>query len=98
MRELARAGVRLWMAPAMLHGKAVVVDEHMAMVGSVNLDSRSLFLNFELMTAFYEPADIARFAQWVEARVAGAQRYRPDSPSLARHVGEGLVLWLAFQL
>lgn len=98
MRELAAAGVRLWLAPSMLHAKAVIVDEHMAMVGSVNLDSRSLFLNFELMTAFYHPGDIARFTAWIDAQVAAAWRYRADRPSLARHVGEGLVLWLAFQL
>jgi cardiolipin synthase len=98
MRELAAAGARLWLSPAMVHAKAVVIDEHMAMVGSVNLDSRSLFLNYELMTGFYAPADIARFAAWIEALALGARRYEPKDPSLARHVGEGLVLWLAFQL
>jgi cardiolipin synthase len=98
MRELAAAGARLWLSPAMVHAKAVVIDEHMAMVGSVNLDSRSLFLNYELMTGFYAPADIARFAAWIEALARGARRYEPKDASLARHVGEGLVLWLAFQL
>lgn len=98
MRELARAGARLWLSPAMVHAKAVVIDEHMAMVGSVNLDSRSLFLNYELMTAFYAPADIARFAAWVEALAARSMPYVARPPGLARSVGEGLVLWLAFQL
>jgi len=98
MRELARAGARLWLAPTMVHAKAVVFDDHMALVGSVNLDSRSLFLNYELMAAFYAPADIARFAAWIGALASGARRYEAVEPGLARYVGEGLVLWLAFQL
>ena len=98
MRELARAGARLWLSPAMVHAKAVVVDEHMALVGSVNLDSRSLFLNYELMTGFYAAQDIRRFADWIDALTASAARYEAVEPGLARYVAEGLVLWLAFQL
>ena len=98
MRELAGAGVRLWLSPKMVHAKAVVIDDHMALVGSVNLDSRSLFLNYELMAGFYASADIARFATWVEALATGSSRYEASEPGLARYVGEGLVLWLAFQL
>jgi len=98
MRDLANAGARLWLTSAMAHAKAVVVDRHMALVGSVNLDSRSLFLNFELMTAFYVPSEIEIFAHWIDALFETAQPYVPRHPSLARHVGEGLVLWLAFQL
>ncbi len=98
MRELAAAGARLWLVPAMVHAKAIVIDEHMALAGSLNLDGRSLFLNFELMTGFYAPPDIARFAAWIEALAARAEAYRPQAPGLARYVGEGLVLWLAFQL
>jgi cardiolipin synthase len=98
MRELAAAGARLWLSPGMVHAKAIVIDEHMAMAGSLNLDGRSLFLNFELMTGFYAAADVARFAAWIEALAAGAHAYRPQAPGLARYVGEGLVLWLAFQL
>ncbi|MCX7273796.1 MAG: phospholipase D-like domain-containing protein [Burkholderiales bacterium] len=98
MRELARAGARLWLSPLMVHAKAVVIDEHMAMAGSVNLDSRSLFLNYELMVGFYSGPDIARFAAWMEALQGAAQAYIPREPGLARYVGEGLVLWLAFQI
>lgn len=98
MRELAAAGARLWMTSAMVHAKAVVVDDQLAMAGSANLDSRSLFLNFELMTVFYDPAAIARITEWVDALASDAHRYRAHASTLARHVGEGLVTWLAFQL
>jgi cardiolipin synthase len=98
MRELAAAGARLWLVPSMVHAKAVVIDEHLAMAGSVNLDGRSLFLNYELMVGFYLPEDIAGFARWIESLIADARAYRPRPPGLARFIAEGLVLWLAFQL
>lgn len=98
MRELAAAGARIRLLPAMVHAKAVVIDEHMAMAGSLNLDGRSLFLNYELMTAFYAPVDIRRFAEWVDGQAARATTYVARPPGLARSIGEGLVLWLAFQL
>ena len=98
MRELAAAGAHLWLAPQMVHAKAVVIDEHLAMAGSVNLDGRSLFLNYELMVGFYRPQDIAGFARWIEALVADARAYQPRPAGLARFIAEGLVLWLAFQL
>ena len=66
LRDLAAAGARLWFEPYMQHAKAVVVDDQLALVGSANLDLRSLFLNYELMVAFYEPADVRRFAAWIE--------------------------------
>ena len=66
LRDLAAAGARLWFTPFMLHAKVVVIDEQLALAGSANLDLRSLFLNYELMVAFYEPADVVRFAAWIE--------------------------------
>jgi cardiolipin synthase len=98
MRELARAGARLWLAEPMVHAKAVVVDDTLALVGSTNLDSRSLFLNYELMTAFYDPQAVADFARWIETLGEQARPFEARPASLARSVGEGMVLWLAFQL
>ena len=98
LRELAQAGARIRLAPRMIHAKAVVVDDSLALAGSANLDARSLFLNFELMVAFYEPDDVCRFAEWIERRATDARDYTPDAPGLVRDLSEGLVLWLAFQL
>ena len=98
LRDLATAGARLWFEPYMQHAKAVVVDDQLALAGSANLDLRSLFLNYELMVAFYEPADVRRFAAWIEHERGLASRFEPKEPGLVRDLLEGLLLWLAFQL
>lgn len=98
LRELAAAGGRVWLAPYMLHAKAVVIDDDLALSGSANLDSRSLFLNYEMMVAFYGVADIRRFAGFAEEHRKAAHPYAARKPGLLRDFAEGLVLWLAFQL
>jgi cardiolipin synthase len=98
LRALAQAGGRIWLVPTMLHAKLVVVDETVALAGSANLDSRSLFINYELMVAFHQREDVRRFAQWFATEKAPAAPYVPRPPGLARDVAEGLLLWAGFQL
>lgn len=98
LREMAAAGARVWLVDGMIHAKAVVIDNDLALVGSANLDERSLFLNYELMIAFFESADVHRFAQWLERQRAKAKPYQADPPGVLREVSEGLLRWLAFQL
>jgi cardiolipin synthase len=98
LRTLAQAGGRVWLAPGMLHGKLVVVDDTLALAGSANLDARSLFLNYELMVAFHASGDVQRFADWFEQERASASPYQAQRPGLVRDVAEGTLLWVGFQL
>jgi cardiolipin synthase len=98
LRELTSAGGRVWFLPHMIHAKAVVIDDALALAGSANLDERSLFLNYELMVSFYESSDIARFAEWIDRQRSKAAPYHTHPPGLWREIAEGLLLWLAFQL
>ena len=81
-----------------MHAKAMIVDDAIALCGSVNLDGRSLFLNFESMAAFYDPADIAELMRWIDALAKPCQRYAAQPPTLLRDTAEGLLLLIAFQL
>ncbi len=98
MRDLARAGVTFRMLPFMAHAKAVVVDNDLAMCGSINLDLRSLLLNHEAAVVFYGAAEIDGLAQWIETTASAGDPYRARRPGLLRDVAEGLLLTIAFQL
>lgn len=98
LRDLVAAGGQVRLAPAMVHAKAIVVDDALALCGSLNLDSRSLFLNFELMVAFYGAQDIADVTQWIDGQFSALPRFHPAQPSLWRDIAEGLVRWLGFQI
>jgi cardiolipin synthase len=98
LRDLAAAGGRVWFVPYMNHAKAIVIDDMLALAGSLNLDSRSLFLNYEMMVAFYAGDDVRRLAGWLEAQREKSTLYQPQVPGLLRELSEGLVLWLGFQL
>ena len=53
VEQMVEAGVHVHaFTPGMMHAKAVVVDGEWAMLGTANLDNRSLRLNFEQMTLF----------------------------------------------
>ena len=49
-----------------MHQKSVLVDDALALIGSTNLDNRSLHLNFELMLAIDEPAFVAEVAAMMQ--------------------------------
>jgi cardiolipin synthase len=98
LRELARSGARIWLYPGMIHAKCFLVDSQLALVGSANLDGRSLFLNFEMMTAFYEAKEIAWLDTWINHRKDEAVAYEPSEPGWLRDVGEGLVRTVGYQL
>ncbi len=98
LRELVHAGAAVMLYPAMIHAKAVIIDEDMALCGSANLDGRSLFLNFELMTAFYGAAEIDWLSAWVMRHTARAIPYKPRKSSWRRDIVEGLARTVGFQL
>lgn len=56
-RPLLEAGIHIYTyTPGFLHAKACLIDDEIGMLGTVNLDYRSLFLHFECNTLFYRAA------------------------------------------
>lgn len=59
LRRLKEAGAEiLFFKPDVLHAKLVIVDGEEMVVGSANLDMRSLFLNYEIGAIVRDPAAI----------------------------------------
>jgi cardiolipin synthase len=98
LRALHRAGVAIHLLPFMNHAKAVVCDDSLALAGSVNLDSRSLLLNYESAVVLYGPAEISWLADWMEALIPQSRPFDARAPSILRDIGEGLLLTVAYQL
>lgn len=66
LTRIQEAGAGVWLyEPRMLHAKAVLVDDAVAIVGSANMDMRSLLLNYEVALFIYEPDAIGQLESWV---------------------------------
>ncbi|MCO6418011.1 phospholipase D-like domain-containing protein [Siccirubricoccus sp. KC 17139] len=91
LRALAGAGARtLRLRDGMLHAKAVVADDGPALVGTANLDQRSLFLNFEIMALFHGPEEARAVAAWLEPLAAECGSELPR-PRPIRQMAEGFI-------
>ncbi|GAB2511777.1 cardiolipin synthase [Lysobacter humi (ex Lee et al. 2017)] len=76
--ELLAAGVRIHeYGPRLMHSKALLCDDDVAIIGSANFDHRSFRLNFEISLLFHD-AGIARELEAVLQRDFQAPRVRPD--------------------
>lgn len=72
-QELAEAEVPVFRyKEGFMHQKCVLVDDTLALVGSTNLDNRSLYLNFEMMIAVEDRAFVDRVAKMLEQDFAAA--------------------------
>ena len=98
LRALGNAGVSIHLLPSMIHAKAVVFDESLAISGSVNLDSRSLLLNYECAVVFFGAREIDWLAAWVQSLIPEALPFDCRPAGLWRDIAEGLLLTVAYQL
>ncbi len=65
---LIRAGVRIYeYAPGFLHAKCYVSDDRVAVVGSINMDYRSLFLHFECGALLFHNSQVIALRDDVRA-------------------------------
>ena len=76
---LLAAGVKVYeYGPRMLHTKALLVDDDLAMVGSANFDHRSFRLNFEVSVLLRDAGLATALAKLIEGEFANAPRVRVD--------------------
>jgi cardiolipin synthase A/B len=79
--ELLAAGVRVYeYGPRMLHSKALLVDDHIVIIGSANFDHRSFRLNFEVSLLFHDARIAGELERTIEGDLAYSPRVRPDRP------------------
>jgi cardiolipin synthase len=92
MRDLDANGIDVCLYPdGMIHAKAILVDERGVMMGSANIDQRSLFLNYEAVSFIYSKKVIAQSEAWMKqlmsqckGRMEPAGRWRTMGENLMR--------------
>ena len=95
LRQVHDAGGHvLLFEPVMLHAKAVLVDDDLAVIGSANMDMRSLFLNYEVAVFLYSSTQVEATAAWMRALMAECKLGLP-ARSQTRELAENVVRLLS---
>jgi cardiolipin synthase len=90
VRQLEQAGAKIcFYLPTMLHAKAVLIDQSYAIVGSANLDMRSLLLNFEVGLVIYSATGIQMVSAWFETVLKETELGKASEPSFLKQIEEG---------
>lgn len=73
LAHLIRRGVQVhYQPPPFHHGKLMIVDDTYVLLGSANIDPRSLRLNYELGVEVFDPAFAGELASWFDGRTAAS--------------------------
>lgn len=74
LNPLLQSGCRLWYsAPPFDHSKLMIIDDTYAYVGSTNMDTRSLRLNFELDLEVYDQTLVSQIAASMKNKINTSQ-------------------------
>lgn len=98
MRELEEAGIKIYLYNgSMLHAKAILFDDECVVLGSVNFDNRSLFLNYEVATFIYSKEIIKEVESWMVKLISDSSLGTKEASKLKR-VFENMMRIFAPQL
>lgn len=95
--ELLAAGVRIFeYTPGFIHAKEFVSDDEKAVVGTINLDYRSLYLHFECAVYFYQNPVVGQVEQDFQNTLKKCQEITPETcrryPFIEKFMGRVLRL------
>ncbi len=91
MRELEEKGIDVMLYNGnMLHAKAILFDDIGVMVGSANIDNRSLFLNYEIVNFIYSKEVIKDIENWMETLLLKSTKTMEEA-NFARRIGENFM-------
>lgn len=78
--ELLRSGVKVWyQPPPFAHTKLLAIDGFYCLIGSANMDSRSLKLNFELNMEIYDASFHDRVAKYIDGKIFQGIEVTPEN-------------------
>jgi cardiolipin synthase len=74
VRKLRSEGAKIWLHPKMVHAKIFKFDDDLAIIGSANLDLRSLLLNFEVSCFIYSEPEVQMIDEWIKQLMSETDR------------------------
>jgi cardiolipin synthase len=87
--DLLEAGIAIHLyRPHFLHAKHLTIDDHIALIGSTNMDIRSFALNAEINLIVYDPAVVGQLRAVQERYFANSDRLEAAfwNPSLGERI------------
>ena len=67
LHSLQKAGAKIHLyLPRMMHAKVLIKDDDLVMIGTANMDVRSLFLDYEIAAFFYDTGSIEAVVSWIK--------------------------------
>lgn len=80
VRGMLERGVKIWMQPPpFAHSKIIIVDDSYVLIGSANMDPRSLRLNFELGVEIMDPALVTRLMRYYAPIIAESKELTTET-------------------
>lgn len=77
---LTKAGVKIYeYTPGFIHSKMMIVDDNYAVVGSINLDYRSLYLHFECAAFLYHCKEISEIKEDITESISVSKEITYES-------------------
>lgn len=65
LRQIHHAGGKIYyFKPGMLHAKLIIMDDTLGIIGSMNMDVRSFFLNYEVAMFIYSEPVVKQLESW----------------------------------
>lgn len=75
-KKLINSGVEIYeYTPGFVHEKVLLVDDDMAIVGTINFDYRSLFLHYENAVFIYKNSEITKIKQDFDETLTVSMKY-----------------------
>lgn len=97
--ELLDGGVKLYQFnDNLLHTKSVLIDKQLSLVGTVNLDMRSLWLNFEITTVIDDPGFAQSLFTLLQSYLSNSDKIdinKWDNRPVWQHIVERLFYFFA---
>lgn len=94
-QQLIEAGVRIFeYTPGFIHAKSFVSDDMVGVVGTINLDYRSLYLHFENSVWMYQTSAVRQLLQDFEKTLEKSQEitlHECKTISLWQRIGRGVL-------